>query len=648
MASKICFISPSPESTILYKEALSGLPEPPPVFEGAIREARTAALEALAQGYDILVTLEHNARHLWGKIDTPIVVIPRTALDIARAIHRARNEYGEPLAYFESLQPYVHMAALREILNYDVKEFVFKGRQDALSKINQAIREGFHAVIGGAIITPLARKQGIPCVSLHPSPEDLLRAYRQAQQISSVRQIEQREAMKFRYVAQYSFSGIIVADEKNRIVVFNPAAERIFGTPANQVLGQSLWKIINREYLPGVDSKAHPQLEVLITIKKIKLMVNTIPILEEGRIHGMILTFHEVSDIQSMEEKVRRAGHVNRLSAKLQFRDIIGNSRAIRETIERAQRFAATDETVLITGESGTGKEVFAQSIHNASSRRNHPFLAVNCSAISPTLLESELFGYAEGAFTGAQRGGKQGMFELAHPGTIFLDEIGELSREAQGHLLRVLQEKEVMRVGGAQLTPVNVRVIAATNRSLEKALQQGLFRWDLYHRLNILPLRLPALRDRPEDLIPLASSFVAQSCANQKLANQIREVLLKYEGLLTGYSWPGNVRELQNLLRRIMALVGTLREGRIEEVIREQFKESFDYPLTLEQPNHGVKGGNLKETLTEITFELLHQQDKAFLGNKKELAKKLGIGRTTLWRKLKKREPAQKKTQSV
>jgi propionate catabolism operon transcriptional regulator len=639
MASRICFISPSPESTILYKETLACLPEPPPIFEGAIKEARTAALNALKQGYDILITPEHNARHLWGKIDTPIVAIPRTALDIARAINRAKNEYGEPLAYFESLQPYVHMSALREILNYDVKEFVFNGKQDALSKIKQAMKEGFHAVIGGAIITPLARKLGIPCVSLLPSPEDLLRAYRQALQISSVRQIEQREAMKFKHVVQYSFSGIIVADEKNRIVVFNPAAERIFGTPADQVLDQSLWKIIHREYLPGVDSKAHPQLEVLITIKKKKLMVNTIPILEEGKIHGMILTFHEVSNIQSMEEKVRRAGHVKRLSAKLQFRDIIGNSKTIRETILRAQRFAATDETVLITGESGTGKEVFAQSIHNTSSRCNHPFLAVNCSAISPTLLESELFGYAEGAFTGAQRGGKQGMFELAHPGTIFLDEIGELSREAQGHLLRVLQEKEVMRVGGANITPVNVRVIAATNRSLEKALQQGLFRWDLYHRLNILQLRLPALRDRPEDVLPLADNFVTQSCANLRLAHQIKEVLSKYEGLLIGYSWPGNVRELQNLLRRIMALIGTLKEGRVEQVIREQLKESFDYPFTLAQPVKRVKGGNLKETLTDMTFDLLHQQNKAFLGNKAELAKKLGIGRTTLWRKLKKRD---------
>jgi transcriptional regulator, propionate catabolism operon regulatory protein len=640
MASKICFISPSPESTILYRETLSGLPDPPPIFEGAMKEAHQAALTALEQGYDILVTPEHNARHIWDKIDTPIVAIPRTALDIARAIVRAKKAYGEPLAYFDSLHPYVHMAALREILDYDVKEFVFNGKQDAERKIRQAMREGFRAVIGGAIVAPLARKHGIPCVSLLPSPDDLLRTYRQAQQLSSVRQVEEREAVKFKQVVQYAFSGIIVTDEKNRIAVFNPAAERIFAIPAAQVLGQSLWKVIDRESLPGLDGKAHPQLEVLVTIRKKRLMVNTIPITQEDRILGMILTFHDESNIQSMEEKVRRAGHVNRLAARHRFADIIGRSRAIREAVRRAEHFAATDETVLVTGDSGTGKEVFAQSIHNASARRNHPFLAVNCSAIAPTLLESELFGYAEGAFTGAQRGGRQGMFELAHPGTLFLDEIGELSKEAQGHLLRVLQEKEVMRVGGTKVTPVDVRVIAATNRSLEAALRQGLFRWDLYHRLNILPLRLPALCERREDILPLANGFIAQASLPQGLAHRIMETLTTCEALLRTYPWPGNVRELQNLLRRIIALSRSAKEGAVEAVVREQLRESMSAPLT-PAPPLPAPGASLREALKGITANLLDEQEKAFGGSKAELAKKLGIGRTTLWRKLKKRESA-------
>jgi transcriptional regulator with PAS, ATPase and Fis domain len=640
MASKICFISPSPESTILYRETLSGLPDPPPIFEGAVKEAHRAALAALSQGYDIIVTPEHNARHLWDRIDTPIVSIPRTALDIARAIVRAKKAYGEPVAYFESLYPYVHMAALREILDYEVTEFVFNGTRDAERKIRQAMREGFHAVVGGALVAPLARKHGMPCVSLLPSPDDLLRTYRQAQQLASVRQVEEREAVKFKQVVQYAFSGIIVTDEKERISLFNPAAERIFAIEAGQVLGESLWKVIDRKSLPGLEDKAHPQLEALVTIRKKRLMVNTIPIAEGEQIHGMILTFHDESNIQSMEEKVRRAGHVNRLAARHRFADIVGRSRAIREAVRRAEHFAATDETVLITGDSGTGKEVFAQSIHNASSRRNHPFLAVNCSAIAPTLLESELFGYAEGAFTGAQRGGRQGMFELAHPGTLFLDEIGELSKEAQGHLLRVLQEKEVMRVGGATVTPVDVRVIAATNRALETALSHGLFRFDLYHRLNILPLRLPALCERPEDILPLAGGFIAQAGLPHGLAQRIMKTLEDFGALLTAYPWPGNVRELQNLLRRIIALTGSAKDNEVEAVIREQLRESLLPPLAA-APRLPGSGAKLKETLEEFTAALLDEQGKAFTGSRAELARKLGIGRTTLWRKLKKGKAA-------
>jgi propionate catabolism operon transcriptional regulator len=635
MASKICFVSPSAESTILYRETLSGLPDPPPVFEGAMKEAHRAALAALAQGYDILVTPEHNARHLWDKIDTPIVAIPRTALDIARALVRAKKAYGEPLAYFDSLHPYVHMAALREILDYDVKEFVFNGSKDAERKLLQAAREGFHAVVGGAIVAPLARKHGMPCVSLLPSPEDLLRTYRQAQQLASVRQVEEREAVKFKQVVQYSFSGIIVTDEKDRVVLFNPAAERIFAVGADQVLGRPLWKVIDPNALPGIEDQSRPQLEVLVTVGRKRLMVNTIPVPEGGRIHGMILTFHEESNIQAMEEKVRRAGHVNRLSARHRFADILGSSRAIREAIRRAEHFAATDETVLITGESGTGKEVFAQSIHNASHRRNHPFLAVNCSAIAPTLLESELFGYAEGAFTGAQRGGRPGVFELAHPGTLFLDEIGELSKEAQGHLLRVLQEKEVMRVGGTHVTPVDVRVIAATNRSLEEALRGGHFRWDLYHRLNILPLRLPSLAERPEDLLPLAIDFIAQAGLPRRLADRITAALAAGGPELAAYAWPGNVRELQNLLRRIMALTSQAAEGEVEALTREQLQEALR-PSLARPPRLAPAGSNLKEAVREMTAALLDEQDRAFGGSRAELARSLGIGRTTLWRKLK------------
>jgi transcriptional regulator, propionate catabolism operon regulatory protein len=635
MASKICFISPSPESTALYKKALSCLSEPPMILEGAIQAAEAAALEALSRGYEILVTPEHNAHNLWGKLNTPIVAIPVHALDIGLSLHRAKTQYGEPVAFFGFREHFAHLSTLQEMIKCEFKEFVFRDEKEGRLKLRQALEEGFCSVVGGAIISPMAREMGIPCVPVLPSPEDILTAFQQAKNISTVRQIEQREAMKFEYVVQYSLNGIILADEENKITIFNSAAERILEMPANQALGRRLQEVVPHDQQRSVDEKEHPQLGELKTIRNKQLLVNTVPFVRDGKILGTIFMFKEASNIQSMEEKIRRASHAKGLTAKLTFEDIIGESRAIREAISQARRLSLTDETILVTGESGTGKEIFTQSIHNGSSRRAHPFVAINCSAIPSALLESELFGYAEGAFTGARRGGKQGVFELAHGGTIFLDEIGELSPEAQGHLLRVLQEKEVMRLGDGKVTPVDVRVIAATNRPLEKALHQGVFRWDLYYRLNVLQLRLPPLREHPEDILPLAGVMIARWCPDRKLAGQIADIIARYETLLANYAWPGNIRELQNILKRVIALVGTATEISIEQEIKDLLTDTFTDTSAFIAPMRKRKNAKLKTTVADFERELIHEYHKKLSGNKTELAKKLGIGRTTLWRKL-------------
>lgn len=395
--------------------------------------------------------------------------------------------------------------------------------------------------------------------------------------------------------------------------------------------------MIPHSQLPNADDNSHSQIGELVKIQNKQLIVNRVPIVEDEKVQGTIFTFQEVSDIQSMEERIRRASHAKGLFAKLGFQDIVGNSKTMREVVKRAQRFAATDETIFITGESGTGKEIFAQSIHKASRRNAHPFLAINCSAIAPSLLESELFGYAEGSFTGARRGGKQGVFELAHHGTIFLDEIGELPQEAQAHLLRVLQEKEVMRLGDAKVIPVDVRVIAATNRSLEKALQQGVLRVDIYHRLNVLRLSLPPLREYPEDILLMAEHFITQWCPRPDLVVEIMKVLNNHSDMLKSYAWPGNVRELQNLMRRIVALIGILSDEPIEQEITTLIKENILSLATLEAAlTKQVTEEEGETTVAHVTADLICRQYEHWRGSQKELARKLGIGRTTLWRKLK------------
>jgi transcriptional regulator with PAS, ATPase and Fis domain len=274
----------------------------------------------------------------------------------------------------------------------------------------------------------------------------------------------------------------------------------------------------------------------------------------EGRFLGYMLLFRKAAEIEKLEHDYRMRLYSKGLVAKYSFDDIYGKSASFQQVIQIAQKIARSNSTVLLLGETGTGKELLAQAIHNASPRRREPFVGVNFAAISESLLESELFGYEEGAFTGARKGGHIGWFELAHKGTIFLDEIGDASGAIQNRLLRVLQERQIMRVGGNKVIPVDIRVIAATNQDLQKMVQEGMFRADLYYRLNILPIHLPPLRKRAEDILWLAEQFIRKYCLDLRRPpfSLSREALKAMEE----YHWPGNIRELENVIEYLAHVV--------------------------------------------------------------------------------------------
>ena len=639
MSSNICLVSVEKETTKLFRQTVTALQKPPLIIEATLDSVEDAVRSATADGCEIFVAMEHNARNLRKRLKSTVVTIYLNDLDIAEAVHRAKKRHGEPVALMRYRFRNEHrLSTLAEVMDCEIRDFIFHSEEDCRIKLLKAGREGCRAaVVGGPLPVSLNHEQTIPCMHLLPTRANIILAIRQAEQIAQVRQIERREAMKFRYVAQYSFTGIIVTDEQQKIIVFNPTAERIFGIKEGQALGRSLAQVIPQGHLLTGGPMDHAQLEDLKVLRQKNLIVNRIPVLEGRDVFGVIYTFQEVSRIQSIEEKIRRASHAKGLTAKITFQDVIGSSKIVDKTIGRAKQFAATDETILITGESGTGKEMFAQSIHNESPRRNQPFVAINCAAIPSTLLESELFGYAEGAFTGARKGGKQGVFELAHQGTIFLDEIGELPRAAQGHLLRVLQEKEVMRVGDGKVTPVDVRVIAATNQSLEDAVKQNTFRWDLYHRLNVLQLRLPPLREHREDVLLLANALVDRVCSDQWQTDQMKKVLKKYRTILEDYPWPGNIRELQNLMKRMATLWQTMTGESIDKEVRDLLDEAFSSTLASTPISKSYVSTNLKTMLSHVENEWIQQQYEESRGTKKDLAKRLGMDPSTLWRKLKK-----------
>lgn len=634
----ICYISPYPALTSLIQQCFINTAKAPFVVEAATATAETVLSNLLEQGVEVFVTTEYNARYLRTRLSVPIVVIPFTAFDIVCALKEASTQYGPPIAFFQFLYSNPLLPTFQEIVNCDIREFVFQNEDDARSKLIQAKKEGFKVVVCGGLVHAMAKQAACESVLLIPKKESVLYSYDQAQQVVLARYTERHKATVFRCVVEYSFDGIIAIDKESKITVFNPAAEHILGIPAQKAIGNTLCNVLPENILPPVIENGVAQLDQVKTFFQKKIIINAVPIYDHKDLTEAIFTLQEVKRIESLEEKVRRTTHNNDFAAIMTFDDIITISDTMRKIINNAKRFADTKETVLITGETGTGKEIFAQSIHNESPFRSHPFVGVNCAAIPPTLLESELFGYAEGSFTGAKQGGNKGLFELAHGGTIFLDEIGELPQNAQLRLLRVLQEKQIRRVGDNKVIPIDVRVIAATNQQLEDAVKDGRFRSDLYYRLNVLELRIPPLRERPEDILPLSDSFLYQSCTNTKTRMIIKSILSKYQQALTDYSWPGNVRELQNLIKRMSVLCDTKIDGSIEELVKDILNEMLvgGYPDRLMQK---AASSNLKNVVENTELNFIARLYKETNYSKSELAKKLGVGRTTLWRKLNKLE---------
>ncbi|GAA0735912.1 sigma-54 interaction domain-containing protein [Clostridium oceanicum] len=350
-------------------------------------------------------------------------------------------------------------------------------------------------------------------------------------------------------------NGVIITDRNYKIVHYNESVKKMFSTNRKKsedfkyykdIIPKEFWdKILKEEIVENVFMESFEiHKSFLVTKRTINLY---------KRINGYVILVKDITDIQNLENKLRKQLIEKGYVAKYKFKDISGTSKVLLECINKAKKIAKIDAPALIMGESGTGKELFAQSIHNVSKRSTRPFVAINCAALPSTLLESELFGYEEGSFTGAKKGGKRGLFELAHTGTIFLDEIGDVPINVQVKLLRILQEKEVMRVGGSNIIPVDVRVIAATNQDLKGLIEKGTFRMDLYYRLNVLGLHLPPLRDRKEDIKCLIKDILDElGYSNKKIDDNVMNILLNY-------SWKGNVRELRNCVEYMAYMGGDL-----------------------------------------------------------------------------------------
>ncbi len=431
--------------------------------------------------------------------------------------------------------------------------------------------------------------------------------------------------------------GIQVADSDGSVKYVNPAFEHITGVKREDRIGKNVFNISPDGALAKVlkSGRQVKQLRNVVKGTDIEVVSNASPITVDGKMTGAVVIFQDISDVARLTKELERSNSVIRSlheeldhfrPVSFNLHDVIGRSPAFKKVIKLAEMASKANANALLLGESGTGKEVIANAIHHESSRRDHPFVKINCAAIPENLLESELFGYEKGAYTGAVKS-KEGKFELANNGTIFLDEIGDLSLSLQAKLLRVLQEREFERVGGTQTIKVDVRIIAATNRNLERMVQDGDFRQDLYYRLNVLEIFLPSLKDRVED-IPLLVNHIIKKL-NFKLSKNILGVDLQALDIFKKYHWPGNIRELENILERAMLLtegnyikVNTVSSYLELETAVDEFTDETDEIFPLDKLEK------------KMLFKALNKYGRSVVG-KKAAAKALNISLSTLYYKL-------------
>ncbi|WP_042458195.1 sigma-54 interaction domain-containing protein [Neobacillus dielmonensis] len=467
--------------------------------------------------------------------------------------------------------------------------------------------------------------------------KDITEVVNLAEEITDLKEIQ----TMLQAIIHSSDDAISVVDEYGRGILINPAYTRLTGLTEEQVIGHPATADISegesmhmkvlqtRRAVRGVPMRVGPS--------KREVIVNVAPIIVNGKLKGSVGVIHDMSEMKSLSRELNRARQLIRtLEAKYTFEDIIGISDEMTLAIEQAKLGAKTPATVLLRGESGTGKELFAHAIHNASDRKYNKFIRVNCAAISESLLESELFGYEEGAFSGAVRGGKRGLFEEANNGSIFLDEIGELSANTQAKLLRVLQEHEIIRVGGTKPLAINVRIIAATNVNLEKGIAKGTFREDLYYRLNRMPIHIPPLRKRKQEIPALCERLITK--INRDYGRNVEGITEAALNQLMRYDWPGNVRELENILGRaiiFMHYTETLID--VHHLPELMNRKQAGEPAVINENGSSSIGRPLSKMVEEYESRVIQQTLLQCNGNKTVTAKTLGLSVRNLYYKLEK-----------
>ena len=612
---EVLVIVPYEELLHEYEEAIAKAHDPRVHFTTSFMYGTDARNLSRASDYDIIVVRGMTSRALSEKYpETTIVDIKMDAFDVSSALLEAKKKFPgiRKIGLILPSSSICSASILTELLGIEVVMREVRGEEHMESTLREMVKEGCEVFIGGLTLKRVSEKMGLEYVHIKTGPSAIDSSIKDAITAAHILDRERSRLGLMKSLVNNTPDSLLIIDDKGKITAANHAASSFFRRP--NLVGMDAKELFPLEIYSVCDD-----VEVVQTIGDQTVLITEHPVHIEGEKRATYVSLRLVEDIRRTEKKIRSKLQEKGLTAKYSFSDIVTEQVEMKQLVAKALRYAHVEGNVLLTGETGTGKELFVQSMHNASPRRDKPFVAVNCAALSEQLLESELFGYTEGSFTGAQKGGKTGLFELAQGGTIFLDEIGEMPIRFQAKLLRVIQEREIRKIGGDEFIPVDVRIMSATNQNIPDLIEKGLFIRDLYYRINLLTLHIPPLRERLDDIPAIFKRFVER----KSKALNIVPPMVEKDALecLKGYSWPGNIRELRNVAERAVIFSSS------NCITRDTLKE-IDVSV-------GEKKASEEKKIPLTSEELYRRYVESGL-TLNDFALSIGISRTTLWRKFK------------
>lgn len=583
-----------------------------------------SAEKLVKAGCKVFISRGRNTSLLQNMTDIPVIDVPYLYEEIYASVESAGcapeevTMIGFDKAY-DIMKTYQHLSGM------NIQLIEPESPDTAENDVTPKLRPGTKALVGGFSAKRIADRYHLKLTPVMVEASNVSLAIDSALNILNSIEKKDEYLKTISTTINHISNAVFNYDADGNLLFSNEKADRLFGFAGKEQAKRLLladrenWERLSLSQECAPAQEAGIVKEKIIKVNGQNYIAEYLPVIVNKRFCSMVIIVYSENSIQAAEKKLRLSQNQKGYTAKNSFSDIIGESDAMKETIHLAEKYARSNSAVLITGETGTGKEIFAQSIHNKSTRFQEPFVAINCAALPQSLLESELFGYVKGAFTGANKEGKMGIFEMAHKGTVFLDEIEDMALDVQAKLLRVLQEKEVCRLGDDRIIPVDIRIVSATNKDLYALVEEKKFREDLLYRLNVLELQLPPLRMRREDIPSLIQIYMQKNGHALNFSDEALALLCREE-------YPGNVRQLFNLLERMVTLAET-------DCILPEHLTGIIAP----QNANSIRKATLSEAAEDSEREKIKSSLSKNRGSRSKTADELNISPATLWRKMKK-----------